>query len=232
MKEGDEMLTLQDQITMGVAIEILVRILLACLIGGIIGYEREKKSHPAGLRTHLIVCLTSCLIILLSSFWHYHVDFLDTSRLAQGAITGIGFLGAGTILRDGDKVRGLTTAASVWMVACLGLLVGGGLYYIAIVTTFVVIFVLIVLGRLERKFITYIHKLQISLEVDNSKEIIKKLFEVGKYYNVKIETLEVNNKKNILNFQVIINKYEDKNQFLQELALIEDIKTFKVVKKL
>ncbi len=126
--------------------EELLRLSLAALLGGAIGIEREMREHEAGLRTHLIVAVGSCLFTLVSAYGFR--DFLvdgdatvraDPTRIAAQIVTGIGFLGAGTILRQGMSVRGLTTAATLWAVAAIGLTSGAGYYSAALVTTAIVL---------------------------------------------------------------------------------------------
>lgn len=126
--------------------EELLRLSLAALLGGVIGIEREMREHEAGLRTHLIVAVGSCLFTLVSAYGFR--DFLvegdltvraDPTRIAAQIVTGIGFLGAGTILRQGMSVRGLTTAATLWAVAAIGLTAGAGYYSAALVTTAIVL---------------------------------------------------------------------------------------------
>lgn len=128
--------------------EAIIRLALSSLLGAIIGVEREYKNHPAGLRTHLLVAFGSSLVMIIATYL-FQETTLDTSRMAQGVISGIGFLGAGTIIREGDSVRGLTTAASIWTTACLGLAIGIGLYALSIFSTITIMFVLTVLGKFE-----------------------------------------------------------------------------------
>ncbi|HHY36065.1 MAG TPA: MgtC/SapB family protein [Firmicutes bacterium] len=127
---------------------VFFRLLLAALLGGIIGLERESLNRPAGLRTHTIVSLGAALIMQVS----LSLTGGDPGRIAAQVISGIGFLGAGTILREGSSVRGLTTAASLWVVAGIGLAVGSGLYLAAVVASVLVVFTLAGLGRLEKPF--------------------------------------------------------------------------------
>jgi putative Mg2+ transporter-C (MgtC) family protein len=131
--------------------EMALRLILACLLGGLIGYQREKSERPAGFRTHTLVCVGSCLIMLLSAyaFNDFYSVNKDPARLAAQVISGMGFLGAGTIFRDGVTVQGLTTAACLWVVSAIGLSVGIGFYCTAIATTFIVYFVL--MGIVEHK---------------------------------------------------------------------------------
>ncbi len=111
--------------------ELVLRLVLAVVLGGIVGLERELTDKPAGLRTHMLVCLGSCLFTLVSVY-----DFsVDPARVAAGIVAGIGFIGAGTILAERDRVIGITTAASLWTTAAIGLAAGVGSYLLAAVTT-------------------------------------------------------------------------------------------------
>jgi len=122
--------------------EILLRLLAALGVGGLIGLERTYHGRAAGFRTHALVCLSTSLLMLVTVYetrWFPEVSqgkiSLDPTRMAQGIMTGIGFLGAGTIMKDGLSVRGLTTAASIWITAAIGILVGIGFYPPALVAT-------------------------------------------------------------------------------------------------
>ncbi|WP_223067519.1 MgtC/SapB family protein [Paenibacillus caui] len=137
--------------------EMTMRLLLSILLGGFIGFEREVGGHSAGFRTHILVCLGSAVIMLLSMYGFSQFASepnvrLDPARLAAQVISGIGFLGAGTILRNGMTVSGLTTAASLWVVAAIGLSVGAGFYYGAIIAACMVVVSLFFLNKTERVF--------------------------------------------------------------------------------
>src|ERR1700733_433842 len=135
-------------------VELISRLILAAALGSIIGFERERLSWAAGLRTHMLVCVGACLFMIVSAFGFadilgtQHV-ILDPSRIAAQVVSGIGFLGAGSILLRGDVVRGLTTAASLWTVAAIGLAVGGGLYVEAVAATFIILLILAGIKPLE-----------------------------------------------------------------------------------
>ncbi|NGY05725.1 MgtC/SapB family protein [Solimonas terrae] len=137
--------------------EIVVRLLAAALFGGVIGFERERLSW-AGLRTHMLVCVGAALFMIVSTegfadaLQQPHASF-DPSRVAAQVASGIGFLGAGAILMRRGVVRGLTTAASLWAVAALGLAVGGGLYGAASAATLIMLFILLALKPLERRYL-------------------------------------------------------------------------------
>ena len=132
---------------------IIWRLILATLLGGLIGFEREVRGHSAGLRTHILVSLGSCLIMLTSLYVfdiYKESASIDPARIAAGVITGIGFLGAGAIIRSGEAVRGLTTAAGLWLVAGVGLGIGCGFYLASFVTAILAIIVLCTFRHLER----------------------------------------------------------------------------------
>jgi putative Mg2+ transporter-C (MgtC) family protein len=135
-------------------LEITWRLFLAAVLGGLVGWERERNNHPAGFRTHILVSIGSALIMLISIYGfkdfinHPNARF-DPARLSAQVVSGIGFLGAGTILRHGFSVTGLTTAASLWVVSGIGLAVGTGFMFGAILTTVLVLVSLELLNRLE-----------------------------------------------------------------------------------
>jgi len=124
-------------------LEMVLRLLLAAALGAIIGLERERERKPAGFRTHLLVCLGSALFTL-ASIYGFGIG-ADPARVAAGVVTGIGFLGAGTILRSREGVLvGLTTAASIWAVAGIGMAAGAGLYILAPVAAAVILIILMI----------------------------------------------------------------------------------------
>src|ERR1700761_8785782 len=137
--------------------EMLLRLVTAAALGSLIGFERERLLWAAGIRTHMLVCVGSCLIMIVSQYGfsniltHQNV-VLDPSRIAAQVVSGIGFLGAGAILARGEIVKGLTTAASIWTVAAIGLAVGGGLYFAAGVSTAVILVILAGVKPLEQMY--------------------------------------------------------------------------------
>lgn len=137
--------------------EITLRMLCAMFIGVIIGTEREYTHRPAGMRTHMLVALGACAVMITSQamFCQYRVYGAtpDPARLSAQVITGVGFLGAGTIMKEGPSIKGLTTAASVWAVACLGVAAGGGYYAIALIGTVCILVTLVIFEWLQRRLI-------------------------------------------------------------------------------
>lgn len=152
-------------------VEILSRLLMAALLGSVIGFERERLNWAAGLRTHMLVSVGACLMMLVSAFGFFDVlgeknVVLDPSRVAAQVVSGIGFLGAGSILLRGEVVRGLTTAASLWSVAGVGLAVGGGMYTAAVGATVIILAILAGVKPLERRFISVRQQRTIQLVVE------------------------------------------------------------------
>lgn len=126
---------------MSIEVEMVLRILMAAALGAIIGYQRERASKPAGLRTHILICVGAALFTVASIYGFGAAS--DPARIAAGVVVGIGFLGAGVILRRTEGiVAGLTTAATIWAVAGIGLAAGAGLYLVSTVTTAIILIVL------------------------------------------------------------------------------------------
>lgn len=137
--------------------EIALRLILAVIFGGLVGFERETHNRPAGFRTHILVCTGSALIMMVSAYGflnEFGANYqLDPGRIAAQVVTGIGFLGAGTILQQRGSIRGLTTAASIWVVSGIGLATGIGFYAGAAFATALVLISLLYLGRIDRKLL-------------------------------------------------------------------------------
>jgi putative Mg2+ transporter-C (MgtC) family protein len=136
--------------------ELIARLLLAAALGSAIGWERERLQWAAGLRTHMLVSVGSCLMVIVSAYGFSAVlgprVILDPSRVAAQVVTGVGFLGAGSIILRNEAVKGLTTAASVWAVAGVGLAAGAGLYTAAVATTVIILVILAGLKPVEDRY--------------------------------------------------------------------------------
>ena len=133
---------------MGTEVEMVLRLLLAAALGAIIGYQRERAGKQAGLRTHILICVGAALFTIASIYGFGAAG--DAARVAAGVVVGIGFLGAGAIIRGGEGiVAGLTTAATIWAVAGIGLAAGTGLYLVSAVTTALVLIVLFLPHRIR-----------------------------------------------------------------------------------
>lgn len=150
-------------------IEICLRVALAMVIGGVIGWERETSNRPAGLRTHMLVAIGAAVVMMMGEMALYKyadITTMDPTRLGAQVISGIGFLGAGTIMREGLSVKGLTTAASLWAVACLGLAAGGGFYEAAVIGTIAIILTLTIFEYLEKRFRKKVKAEGLQIEID------------------------------------------------------------------
>jgi putative Mg2+ transporter-C (MgtC) family protein len=160
--------------------ELLLRLVLAVLLGGLVGMEREWHNHAAGFRTHILVCLGSTTIMLLSVYgFSQFVDEpnvrIDPSRLAAQVISGIGFLGAGAILRNGSVIKGLTTAASVWVVAAIGLCVGAGFLYAAFSCTALVLISLLLLNKWEKYLMRHRRNHELTIKTFDNPGVLGKI---------------------------------------------------------
>ena len=144
--------------------EIIIRLLLGTLFGGVIGFERQVHGRPAGFRTHILVCIAAVLIMLVSEYYQYLSGIdpayirIDPGRIAAGALAGVGFIGAGVVLKSGLSIQGLTTAACIWVVSAIGLAIGSGLYLAGAVTFGITIFSLAFLRIVEKKMPKLTHR--------------------------------------------------------------------------
>jgi len=180
--------------------EMTIRLVLALVLGGLIGLERELGGHSAGFRTHILVCLGSSIIVLLSMYGFSQFASepnvrLDPARLAAQVISGIGFLGAGTILRTGLTISGLTTAASLWVVASIGLAVGAGFYYGAAVGTLLVVISLFFLNKVEKVFSRTKKHREILFKIQRGSAGLDRIVIEMKSHGIQIDKLMIENEE-------------------------------------
>lgn len=168
----------------------IIIILLAAIIGGIIGLERESVNRPAGLRTHILVCIAAALIMDVNIKMSLIYNGTDPTRLGAQVISGIGFLGAGTIIREGPTVRGLTTAASLWAVACLGLVIGTGHYANAIFAMLVILITLKTFSQFEKKFNKNRRQVHLTIRAVNHNKLISEIAVLLGQLNCNIHKLD------------------------------------------
>ena len=162
------------------------RLLVAALLGSLIGFERERLLWTAGIRTHMLVSVGACLFMIVSAYGFAGATkmpnvVLDPSRVAAQVVSGIGFLGAGSILLRGNSIRGMTTAASIWSVAALGLAAGGGLYFAAAISTAIILVILAGLKPLEEAYRARIQSCVVHLTTERgaiSLDELKKVLDV------------------------------------------------------
>jgi len=170
---------------------MLLRLILAVVLGGIIGFERGRAGRPAGLRTHILVCLGSALAIMTNQYIYQHYGVGDPTRMASQVISGIGFLGAGTIIVTGrHQVKGLTTAAGLWATACMGLAIGIGFYKAAIFTCLLIVFATIVLHRLDNSMLSKSKVMDIYIEFSKTASLTS-ILDGMKQINVTMDSIEM-----------------------------------------
>jgi len=174
--------------------EILLKIVLSIVLGGLVGLEREHHNQPAGLKTHIILCVGATLITIVSISMARDMSgslTSDPARIAAQIVSGIGFLGGGAILRLGATVRGLTTAACIWTVTGVGLAVGAGYYFPAVLTIIAILLTLHFLGRFENVFIDRKRFKQMTLVARQSAELLGSVEKVLSANLVSIKKIEV-----------------------------------------
>ena len=210
--------------------DIFLKLTLSLFLAGIIGFEREAHGRAAGLRTHMLVAVGSCLIMLTSIhvFELYRESTVcDPARIAAGVVTGIGFLGAGTILRYRASVIGLTTAASIWAVAAIGLAIGTGFYMGGIFTTFLVIATLFVISKLEYKIIRKNWFKTLIVEAHVNANQLHKIRDTLSGYKIEIRDFEIEKIPNrteallIFDIKLTSSKYDD--NIIMELLNLEGV---------
>lgn len=220
---------------------IMIRVFIALILSGLIGFEREVKNHSAGFRTHILVGVGSCLMMLLS-FYGFEATLakyegvvnvrFDPSRIPSYVISGIGFLGAGTIIVYGGTIRGLTTAASIWTVAGIGLVVGAGMYGVAVFTTLIILLSLIFLNNFERLFMKRRSTNLIEIVAMAGLEI-NKLITVLEKFELTIQNVEIVKLENDMRNIFIKIERDSKLEHIllfQEISKIDHVKNITELK--
>jgi len=177
--------------------ELALRLIAAFVFGGLFGLEREQANLAAGFRTHILVCLGAALVMLISIYGF--AEFadepevqMDPGRIAAQVVTGIGFLGAGVILYTGVSIRGLTTAASLWVVAAIGLAVGAGFYIPALITTVLVLFSLFVLNKVERRWLNVRREHRLIVTVKGGQQVTGQIYELLEQNDIDLGKVTIN----------------------------------------
>jgi len=175
-------------------LEMALRLGLSFLAGLIIGFERASRHQVAGMRTHILICVGSTLLMILSIWIPQEFNMLkngDPSRIAAQVVSGIGFLGAGAILRLGNNVKGLTTAASLWLIAAVGLAIGAGLYFAAAMAEAISLFTLVVLDVFEKRLFPSERNKILELSFKTPVPDTKKALEILNNFGVRVMTTDV-----------------------------------------
>ena len=229
---------IQQVLLANIDYEVFLRMGLAVVLGGLIGLEREQRSRPAGLRTLIIVCLGATIIMIVSTKLPTQffsgpgeaVVRVDPGRIAAGIVTGIGFLGAGVVLKIGDIVRGVTTAACIWFVAALGIAIGEGHYALSVLATVTVLAVLWLLHYVEIFFRSNVYpKVTVKVrseDADAAVESAKKIFEEfkGSVKDLKA-CVEVGSDETLLCFSLKMRQHLQAHDVVKKLQVLGGVRS-------
>jgi len=217
--------------------EIVLRLVLGAVVGGIIGFEREIHGRAAGFRTQLIVCVAAVLIMIVSeNYYHYMQSTdpllrIDPARISAGALIGIGFLGSGVIIKSGYAVRGLTTAASIWIVSAIGLAIGGGLYFEGLFTAAITILALIVLRTVEKRIKNLRYK-SLIISTPAFENVEDKIASLIKEYGFHIHSVNYEKSTSpneiIYNFTISTRQRDSKTQIFHKLNSLDFVTSIKL----
>ena len=212
---------------------VFLRLLLAVIFGGIVGIERERNNKPAGFRTYILVCFGAAIVSIVQdqlriNIFNFEKNFPDLAsfmksdlgRLGAQVISGIGFLGAGSIIKEKGEVEGLTTAAGIWATGCVGLGIGWGFYNIAIVAIIFMLIIMTALKKVETVFMKKSYNLIFEIEIDENaavSEIISECHAVFLQKEIIINKVDKNLKNNIITFNATT---EENNKNLSEIVMI------------
>lgn len=214
--------------------EVLIRLAIAVLAGGAIGYERESKNRPAGFRTHILVCIGACVISLVQVNMNEEIirrvlinpnlaDILraDYGRLSAQVISGVGFLGAGTIIHNKGSIKGLTTAATLWLVACLGIAVGYGYYFISLTATVGCVIILTSLKRFQTRIFHASEHFKFEVEfVKRSKAVDF----IDEYFDVK--------NIHVLTMEFIVHEEDERKACIYTVSIPKSLSPMNIIKEL
>lgn len=205
--------------------EIVLRIFMALLFGGIIGLERQYHDKPAGFATNTLICVGSAVFSLLSILSAHYLGG-DPARIAAQIVAGVGFLGAGSILRDGNKISGLTTAAGIWLVAAVGMAVGYGQYFIGAVATASVLILQLFVRKLMNAF-DYVQLYDsLTIKCEPKWSIVEKIKSVFKNNQAEIIKEEIHKENGLLILKLVVNMSATKYQkIVKELTPLEEVKS-------
>lgn len=209
-------------------LEVILKLFLAIALGGIIGLEREASRKPAGFRTNILVCITSTMMMVMASSLIKSGGGSGDAiiRMAAGMMTGIGFIGAGTILQARGAVAGLTTASTIWLVSSLGLLIGAGYYLYALIFTVLTMATLILFLRVEESFLRK-SQFNCRLKISDRLDLISGLRKLAMHHGIKLEKFTVKKEQSLLvvnfSFSSTENKEKEFTEALLALGGIEEL---------
>lgn len=229
--------------------EVVIRLLLAIIIAGAIGYEREYKNRPAGFRTHILVCVGAAVISMIQVYSIQEATNLilrnpslegalksDIGRMGAQVVSGIGFLGAGTIIHEKGSIKGLTTAASLWVVGCLGLAIGMGYYILSIFSGITAVLVLVSMKKLEKIFFEKSNLIKLEVQYYDRKALIDKLENYFNDKDIKIKNIEFaledeDEYPKILSslYTILVPKYINNSDILRDLIQNKEVMKVSII---
>lgn len=205
--------------------EFFLRLIVACILGGAIGFERKNRNKGAGMRTHALVCLGAALIMVVSKYGFTDIPDYDASRVAAQVVSGIGFLGAGIIFIRNNSISGLTTAAGIWVTSGVGLSIGAGQYFLASASTLLMIAVQVVLHN-----ITFLakepYRAGLKVTVAGDKTAVQKIEELLKTEKIDIAILKISKKKKEemeMEMEVVYPAGYNKNELINQLSMENEV---------
>lgn len=205
-------------------IDIILKILLAAMLGGIIGLERELAHKEAGLRTNILIAIGSALITLLSAKIAAQAPGADPARLTAQIVSGIGFLGAGAIIQARFAVHGLTTAATIWTVAAIGIAVGSGFYLLAFLVTLLVVVVLTAFRFLQSYFERHKQNFVYLIATEEKASLLVEIRQVMTELNIRCASSRLKRRGEGYELEIIFNTSENKNrEFLDKVMLLQGV---------
>lgn len=215
---------------------LILRLLLSLLCGFVIGYERKNRGKGAGIRTHAIVALTAALMMIVSKYGftdlvdYPGVQAVDPARIAAQVVSGVGFLGAGMIYFNRHLVKGLTTAAGVWATSGVGLAMGAGLYFIAIISTLFVVFLQVILHK-RYKFLNMPSEEHLTIIIPNDKDSIESFNNLFKKSNITVSSMKCKKKEQEfleINVDVLMDIDKDYAFLLRTINEVSFIHSFSI----
>jgi len=217
--------------------EIILRLLLGTFIGGIIGFEREAHGRAAGFRTHLLVCVAAVLIMIISENYYFYFQGadplfrIDPARISSGALVGIGFLGAGAIIKSGFTIRGLTTAASIWIVSAIGLAIGGGLYLEGTATAVITVTALFILRKIEKNIDILLFRV-VTISANTFENVEETLTSIFSEYGLHIQSVDYEKdhqrREFIFHFNVVTRKRDAIKKLFLRLSSLDLVNSVKI----
>jgi putative Mg2+ transporter-C (MgtC) family protein len=206
-------------------IDIVIRLCLAFVAGGIIGFERSSRRQVAGLRTHILITVGAACLMLLS-IWipqNFFSTSSDPTRIAAQVVSGMGFLGAGAIIRLGNNTKGLTTAASLWLVAAIGMTIGAGMYVAAVTSVALALIALIALSHLERRIFPDIRSKLLELHYTHCEEPDSEaILEIFKKFGIESHSININQGQ----------EKKRKTRVTYQISILDTVNTFKLTKSI